>query len=135
MSVEKAIANAHDDSCCCDIGLECPACTEVRDALYAAIRSEQVAHVARCECCHSYQNKGGPLDEGCVHCDAGEHRHPYTDPRCKPLDLHDAEVRLEEAECLHTAGCTCFADEVDPACQATWDEARAAVAKLKGRES
>ena len=53
------------------------------DALIAEVRSEQVAHVANCRCYGLWNEKSAK-----------------PDPRCKPLDLHDAEVRLVTIGCL-----------------------------------
>ena len=58
---------------------------------------------------------------------------PHTDPRCKPLDLHDAEVRLEALELTKSTDRELsgnYANRMTSLRQ----EARAAVNKLKGRK-
>ena len=54
--------------------------------------------------------------------------HPYTDPRCRPGLLHDAEVRLEMCEQIVIASTS--ASPIDIITLMT-DKARAEVERLK----
>lgn len=98
------------------------------NALIAEVRSEQVAHVANCRCClAAVFAKCAPIT--CVHCSADQPRHPTYDSRCKPLDLHDAEVRLEVLQ--ESEGRSAY--ETAHALESAIKRARAAVDKLKGK--
>ncbi len=128
MSVEKAKQQVIS----CETGLfqsgnvDCPHDPECLDALIAEVRSEQVAHVANC-LCHPVSHG---VDGNVGNCDS---EHPYADPRCKPLDLHDAEVRLEALELTKSTDRELsgnYANRMTSLRQ----EARAAVNKLKGRK-
>jgi len=61
----------------------------------AAVRAEQqpLAHVANCKCCSGCQMSPGKCRDHL--------NNPYTDSRCRPGLLHDAEVRLETTEILY----------------------------------
>ena len=99
----------------------------------AEVRSEQVAHVANCHCCLVYKPLMRPMGEGCVFCGRDKSEHPYTDLCCKPLDLHDAEVRLEALE-FAFSDCEGGPRDSFRRLEFQMKQARAAVDKLKGRK-